>query len=270
MKKSITTIILGIILISLAFLTYKTYLSFYLGIYGFMAILDTTFFLKEYYNKTTYIIIVIVVVFGMSILYFSPLFPHNMIIHSNYIVNGLSTLSINTLVIGTLLFILLMIGSILKLEKYKKALDLYNKSLKLDFENPKVLYSKGLALLELEEYNKAIKIFSKILNSYPENTKILYSKGFALAEIEEYDKALKIFNRLLKLDPENINAIYCKLFILKILNRNEEALICRDKAVALDEKILEYCLEENPFKSWKENKKDRQNYICNRNKNSQK
>ncbi|MBZ2165859.1 tetratricopeptide repeat protein [Methanobacterium spitsbergense] len=270
MKKSITTIILGIILISLAFFTYKTFLSFYLGIYGFIAILDTTFFLKEYYNKTTYIIIVTVVVLGMSILYFSPLFPHNMIIHSNYIVNGLSTLSINILVIGTLLLILLLIGSILKLEKYKKALDLYNKSLKLDSENPKVLYSKGLALLELEEYNKAIKIFSKILKSHPENTKILYSKGLALAEIEEYDNALEIFNRLLKLDPENINAIYCKLFILKILNRNEEALRYRDEAVALDEKILEYCLEENPFKSWKENKNDRQNYICNRNKNSPK
>jgi tetratricopeptide (TPR) repeat protein len=270
MKKSISTIILGIILISLALLTYKTYLSFYLGIYGSMAILDTIFFLKEYYNKTTYIIIVIAIVLGMSILYISPLFPNNIVVHSNYIVNGLSKFSINTLIIGTLLFILLMIGSILKLEKYKKALDLYNKALKLDSENPRLLYSKGLALLELEEYNNAIKIFSELLNSYPEDTKILYSKGFALAEIEEYDESLEIFNELLKLDPENINALYCKLFILKIFNRNEEALRCRDKAIELDEKILEHCLEENPFRSWKHNKKDKKNYICNQNKNSPK
>jgi len=264
MKKSLTTIILGILLIILAFLSYNTILSLYLAIYGFMAILDAVFFLKEYYNKITYIIIMITIFCAMLILY--NIFPHNPIIHAKYLVEGLSEFAINTQVIGALLLILLMIGSILKLDKYEKILDSHNKKLKLDPENPKALYNKGLALLKLDEYKKAIKIFNKLLNSYPENTNVLYCKGFALAEIEEYEEALKIFNRLLKADPQNNNAIYCKLFILKLLKRNEEALICRDNAVALDEKILEYCLEENPFKSWKENKNDRLECLCYRNK----
>ncbi|MDD3985809.1 MAG: CDC27 family protein [Methanobacterium sp.] len=209
----------------------------------------------------------------MIILYTSHIFhifPHNPIIHAKYLVDELSAFTINIQVIGALLLILLVIGSILKLDKYEKALDLHNKKLKFDPENPKVLYNKGIALLKLEEYKKTIKIFDKLLNSYPENTKVLYCKGFALVEIEEYEEALIIFNRLLKVDPQNNNAIYCKLFILKLLKRNEEALICRDNAVALDEKILEYCLEENPFKSWKENKNNRLQCLCYRNKNNKK
>ncbi len=123
MRKSLTTILLGLLLILTALLTYKTYLSFYLIVYGYIAILDTIFFLKEYYNKTVYLILIFSFFIGILMLYASPLFPNNIIVHNNYLVTGVSTLSINILVIGTFLLILIIFGSIKKMEKYRKALD---------------------------------------------------------------------------------------------------------------------------------------------------
>lgn len=271
MLKPLTTIILGSSLILTAVLTYKTYFSFFLGVYGFIAILDTVFFLREYYNKTVYLIMVNSFLICTLILYLSPLFPNNIIIHNNYIVSGVSTLAINTLVIGTLLLILIMVGSVYKMEKYRKALDSYNRTIKKDPENIKILYRKGLALIKLEEYKNAVKVFNRILNIDPENIQTLHKKGLALTELERYDEAMDVFNKILKSHPENFNALYSKGFILRILNRDEEALLCYDKALKLEEKISKCCLlDNNPFKILKESEKeDTRNFQCNRKKPNQ-
>lgn len=170
MRKSLTTIVLGILLLIIAFLTFKTYFSFYLGVYGFITILDTIFFLKEYYNKTIYLMIVTVFSFGTSILYVSSLPPYNIRIY-NYVVNGVGTMEMNTLVIGTFLLILMMVGSTHKMGKYRKALDSYNKTIKMEPENVKTLYSKGIALAELEEYKKAVETYNQVLRLDPINIK---------------------------------------------------------------------------------------------------
>ncbi len=170
MRKSLTTIVLGILLLIIAFLTFKTYFSFYLGVYGFITILDTIFFLKEYYNKTIYLMIVTVFSFGTSILYVSSLPPYNIRIY-NYVVNGVGTMEMNTLVIETFLLILMMVGSTHKMGKYRKALDSYNKTIKMEPENVKTLYSKGIALAELEEYKKAVETYNQVLRLDPINIK---------------------------------------------------------------------------------------------------
>jgi hypothetical protein len=122
MRKSFTTIVLAISLLFIALITFKTYFSFYLSIFGFIAILDTIFFLREYYNKTNYLILVIIFLIGISTFYFSSLPPFNNHIY-NYIVMGMNEMEINTIVIGTFLLILMIVGSIKKMEKYGKALD---------------------------------------------------------------------------------------------------------------------------------------------------
>jgi len=268
MLKPLTTIILGSFLILTAILTYKTYFSLFLGVYGFIAILDTVFFLREYYNKTVCLIMLSLFLVCSLILYLSPLFPNNIIIHNNYIVSGVSTFAINTLVIGTILFILITVGSVCKMEKYKKALDYYNKTIKKDPENIKILYKKGLALIKLEEYKNAVHVFNKILKIDPENVQALYKKGLALTEIERYNEAMDVFNSILKIDPENFKTLYSKGFVLRILNRDEEAFLCYDKALELERRILKYCIiDKNHFKISKESeKKDSCKFHCNREK----
>jgi tetratricopeptide (TPR) repeat protein len=236
MRKSLTTISLGLLLILTALLTYKTYLSFYLIVYGYIAILDTIFFLKEYYNKTVYLILIFSFFIGILMLYASPLFPNNIIVHNNYLVTGVSTLSINILVIGTFLLILIIFGSIKKMEKYRKALDSYNKKLKLEPKNVLILYSKGRSLAELEEYKKAIKTYDKVLRIDPKNLDALNSKGRALAELEEFNSALEIYNQILRINPENLNALYGKWVILKILGMDKGASECFVKASDLKQK----------------------------------
>jgi tetratricopeptide (TPR) repeat protein len=250
MRKSLTTIILGLLLILIALLTYKTYLSFYLFVYGFIAILDTIFFLKEYFNKKVYLTLICSFFIGILILYASPLFPNNIIIHNIYLVNGVSTLSINTFVIGTLLLILILVGSIRKMEKYKKALDSYNRNLKLEPENLLILYNKGKALAELEEYKKAIKTYDKVLSIYPNNIDALNSKGKALTELEEFNSALEVYDQILRINPENINALYSKFFILKFLGMDNDACECFDKAVVLEHKNND-CLKGESHKNKK-------------------
>ncbi len=179
MRKSFTTIVLAILLLFIALITFKTYFSFYLSIFGFIAILDTIFFLREYYNKTNYLILVIIFLIGTSTLYFSSLPPFNNHIY-NYVVTGMDEMEINTIVIGTFLLILMIVGSIKKMEKYGKSLDLQNKIIKIEPKNIKALYRKGIALAELEEYKPAIEIYDQILRLDPKNVKALSSKGFIL------------------------------------------------------------------------------------------
>lgn len=78
-------------------------------------------------------------------------------------------MEMNTLVIGTFLLILMMVGSTHKMGKYRKALDSYNKTIKMEPENVKTLYSKGIALAELEEYKKAVETYNQVLRLDPIN-----------------------------------------------------------------------------------------------------
>lgn len=98
----------------------------------------------------------------------------------------------------------------------------------------KKLLEKAKFLLEHGEYNKAINCFNKILKLNPDNLDAIYNNGKAYFFIGEYDKDLECNNLILAKDPEYIDAWNAKGYVLMNIGEYEKALDCFNRALDLD------------------------------------
>jgi tetratricopeptide (TPR) repeat protein len=230
-SNTLKTIIIGLVFILIGIITFKSYISYYLLVYGYIAVTDRIFFMKEYYNRNIYLIQIILFLIGSVIIYLSPLPSFHNILYVYF--EEIDTLKINIIVIGTILLILIIASSAIKMMKYSKLLDPIKSTIKLNPTNTDLIYSKGQALRELGEYDKSVEIYNQVLELDPENIDVLYSKGIALKDLGKYDKSIKCYNHILRLDPHNFNAYFGKGLVYKILGNNAEANDYFNKAIEL-------------------------------------
>ncbi|ADG13331.1 TPR repeat-containing protein [Methanocaldococcus infernus ME] len=118
--------------------------------------------------------------------------------------------------------------------RYEKAIECFDKAIKLDPNNPAAWYYKADSLYKLERYEKAIECFDKAIKLDPNNPAAWYYKADSLYKLERYEKAIECFDKAIKLDPNNPAAWYYKADSLYKLERYEKAIECFDKAIKLD------------------------------------
>jgi tetratricopeptide (TPR) repeat protein len=70
-----------------------------------------------------------------------------------------------------------------------------------------ILPLQAYSLLMLERYEEALEIYNKILYIDSEKTSALYYKAYILNELEQYEKALSISRKCYALLPNNIDCI---------------------------------------------------------------
>ena len=124
--------------------------------------------------------------------------------------------------------------SLIKLGKNEEAIIYFDKALFLDSDNIDANYNKGVALGKLNKVEEAIVCFNKILALYPNNSSALFGKGTNLGRLNKFEETIECFNKILDLDPHNINIYLGKGLALNKLNKYKEALECFDKVLILD------------------------------------
>lgn len=102
----------------------------------------------------------------------------------------------------------------MKLGRYEKALDCFNKSFELNTRHYVIWNNKALALYKLERFDEALDCVNKALK-LDENKKIWVNKARILMKIGEKEEALECIDNVLMLDPNFGKAVEVKKELLK-------------------------------------------------------
>ena len=102
-------------------------------------------------------------------------------------------------------------GIYYKLNKYDKAIEAFEKSIRLD---PNLSYSSysvlGYMYRELGRYNDAREVYEKAISIRPDSAECYYGLGYSYAGLSLYDKAVEAQKQALKFDP-NYTEAYIEL-----------------------------------------------------------
>ena len=85
----------------------------------------------------------------------------------------------------------------------RKAISLYNKSLKIAPDNRFVLMNKAGALMDLRIYDEALETIDRAIVEAPNIAKCWGMKGDILGGLGRYDEALQCYNHAIELDPDD-------------------------------------------------------------------
>jgi protein O-mannosyl-transferase len=88
----------------------------------------------------------------------------------------------------------------------REALDCFIQSLRVNPDDPDVLYNLGNALARLGDPDGAVRAYRRANELAPDHADVLNNLGFALADQEHYDEAIACFEQALRLKPDYADA----------------------------------------------------------------
>ena len=126
------------------------------------------------------------------------------------------------------------------LENYEKALDYFEKLIKLDENHMHAWFYKGMILSETEKCEDAIKCYDKVMLMDEPPDQTWFNKGVALHDLGKYKQALECYEQYMKYDEKHHNdldVLTLRSHALVELGKNDEAIIYYDRAVKLDSSL---------------------------------
>ena len=105
----------------------------------------------------------------------------------------------------------------------KKAIELFDRILSIQSQNPLAFRTEGILLINLERFSEAISYFDNILKNNPHDNEILYRNGIALEMVGKYEDALVCYDKVLSKNQQNTFAYRKKAILLINLERFSEA-----------------------------------------------
>ncbi|MEG3958960.1 tetratricopeptide repeat protein [Microcoleus sp. herbarium2] len=124
-------------------------------------------------------------------------------------------------------------GLLLSAERYKEALDCYQKALELDQGNASTFLGQGVALANLKRLEEGLESLQKVIDLDPESVEAWRNRGAVLGNLKRYEEALESYQKALDLDPKSVKAWVNRGKTLHNLERYEEALESFEKAIDL-------------------------------------
>ena len=90
----------------------------------------------------------------------------------------------------------------MSLNNYDKAIEDFNKAIKLDSSLAVAYNNRGSAYSLIKNYNKAIEDFSKAIKLNPDKLWLIYySRGNTYNFLESYEKAIEDWEKAIELNP---------------------------------------------------------------------
>ena len=120
-----------------------------------------------------------------------------------------------------------------QLGQYGSALELINKAIQQDGNNPLYYISRGLALHGLKRLDEAIVAYDQAIALKPDIAEALVNRGLVLEEQERFEEALEGYDRAIALKSDFAVAWLNRGNALQRLGRFAEALESYDRAIAL-------------------------------------
>ncbi|HEY8111005.1 MAG TPA: tetratricopeptide repeat protein, partial [Candidatus Nitrosotenuis sp.] len=118
--------------------------------------------------------------------------------------------------------------------QYTKAINSYDKLLKVDPNNLNSLVNKGIATSKLGNHKEAIALYDKVLEIDPNYFDALHCKGDSLTLLSKHDEALSCYEQTLEIDPNYFDGLYKKGLALLNLQNHKEAIFHFDKALSIE------------------------------------
>lgn len=119
------------------------------------------------------------------------------------------------------------------------------------------LYALGLDYYKNNDLERALDHFNKALKLSPNNFKILSDKGAVLAKLKRYEQALEALNEALRINPNLKNALTNKRHVLKRLGRTPIIKdMTRDILKKEKSKIPKSALKKSPAKEISDDESD--------------
>jgi len=87
-------------------------------------------------------------------------------------------------------------------KNHEKAIEYYDKIIRMDVRNVDAWNNKGNALGNLGRYDEAIRCYDKALEIDQGYVDAWNNKGIALGNLERYDEAIRCYDKALKIDQE--------------------------------------------------------------------
>ncbi len=125
------------------------------------------------------------------------------------------------------------------LNNYEKAIDQWEKAIKIDPKFVDGLNNLGNALSRIGKLDEAINYLDKALNLKPNFFETYYTLSDIFYQKGMYDESLKNINKALNLKPDHLPTIKSKLSILSKMNMKKEYLKCLEKAIPYHPKETE-------------------------------
>ncbi len=129
----------------------------------------------------------------------------------------------------------------------EQAIQMYDRSLKLNPRNVEALNNMGNAYRKLGKYDRAIEFFDKALSIEPDASFVLINKGVTIINMQKADEAIECFDQVLEIDPYDEIALFNKGCALAHLGKHQEAIASFDKVLKIkpkDPEALLYKAEE--------------------------
>ena len=126
----------------------------------------------------------------------------------------------------------------------RKAIEFFDKTIKMDPSYTPAWNDKGIAYMELKEFDDAFKCFEKVMIIDPTNSMPIYNMGYVLILQEKYKDAVHAFEMFLDRYPEEKNNFYKYGLYLKAtahykLKQYDPAKVLLERAVKRDKLFKE-------------------------------
>ena len=124
------------------------------------------------------------------------------------------------------------------LDRYKDAINDFNKAISLGYEESDIYYFKGCSYYYLERFEEAIKDFNSSISKDKENYIYFHFRGKAQYHLKKYSQAIKDFNKAIKIHFEEDTDYFTNRGMAYYKLKNfKKALTDFNKAIKLDSSI---------------------------------
>ena len=121
---------------------------------------------------------------------------------------------------------------------FEKALEQYNRTLKLAPDHSSALNNRGMTLSWLGRDEEALTDFNRSLGVEPDDAVTLNNRGIILGNLKRYEEALSDFSQALALKPGYARAFDNRGVTMTNLGRYEEALADHNRALEFDQDLV--------------------------------
>lgn len=121
---------------------------------------------------------------------------------------------------------------LVELGESRKALNIFNRALRIGAEDPVLLNNAGFCLEALGRYEQALRCYQKALSLDPASTTCLYNQGLCLMRLKRWDQACECLKEVVRRDPGN-GIAWCGLAAASLATGNrDDALEFYNKSFA--------------------------------------
>ena len=110
----------------------------------------------------------------------------------------------------------------------------YDKTLKINPDESRILYDKAIECSISEKYQDCITYCDKIIERYPTDTGTWNLRCSAYEDLNNFEQVITCCDAIIEIDPKNKNAWHDKGRAYDSLNNHERAIECYDKATEIN------------------------------------